>query len=255
MGISVGASVRKLAPILARHAAFGALASIAALLLAGCGTLPQQVDRPESVALQPSPESPLVRIAQASIPAPELSGFRLMPQGPYSLDARIQLVRAARQSLDVQYYYIHNDRSGRLLLWSLRDAALRGVRVRLLVDDLHTTGNDELFRTISALDTQLFDAYNRCDLEKLGGFFTEDLEFYHDQTGLSRSRQAMVDAVKKNICGKVRRDLVPGTLEVYPLKGYGAVEIGVSPCPASPPPPTLPVSPFPYPCGSRPASW
>jgi len=87
--------------------------------------------------------------------------------------------------------------------------------------------HDELFRTISALDTQLFDAYNRCDLEKLGGFFTEDLEFYHDQTGLSRSRQAMVDAVKKNICGKVRRDLVPGTLEVYPLKGYGAVEIGV----------------------------
>jgi ketosteroid isomerase-like protein len=84
----------------------------------------------------------------------------------------------------------------------------------------------ELFRTISALDTQLFDAYNRCDLEKLGGFFTEDLEFYHDQTGLSRSRQALIDAVKKNICGKVHRDLVPGTLEVYPLNGYGAVEIG-----------------------------
>ncbi len=84
----------------------------------------------------------------------------------------------------------------------------------------------ELLRTISALDTELFDAYNRCDLKKLGPFFAEDLEFYHDQTGLSRSRQAMVDAVQKNICGKVRRELVPGTLEVYPLKGYGAVEIG-----------------------------
>ncbi|MEA2604356.1 MAG: hypothetical protein QOF89_5348 [Acidobacteriota bacterium] len=86
---------------------------------------------------------------------------------------------------------------------------------------------DELLGTIAALDGELFDAYNRCDLEKLGTFFTEDLEFYHDQTGLSRGRQAMVDAVKKNICGKVRRDLVPGTLEVYPLHGYGAVEIGV----------------------------
>lgn len=85
---------------------------------------------------------------------------------------------------------------------------------------------DELFRTIASLDGELFDAYNRCDLEKLGSFFTEDLEFYHDQTGLSRGRQDMVDAVKKNICGKVRRDLVPGTLEVYPLKGYGAVQIG-----------------------------
>jgi ketosteroid isomerase-like protein len=86
--------------------------------------------------------------------------------------------------------------------------------------------SEALFRTISTLDAEMFDAYNRCDLEKLGPFFTEDLEFYHDQTGLSRGRQAMVDAVKQNICGKVRRDLVPGTLEVYPLKGYGAVEIG-----------------------------
>jgi len=84
----------------------------------------------------------------------------------------------------------------------------------------------ELFRTISTLDGEMFDAYNKCDLEKLGTYFTEDLEFYHDQTGLSRGRQDLVDQVRKNICGKVRRDLVPGTLEVYPLKGYGAVEIG-----------------------------
>jgi ketosteroid isomerase-like protein len=87
--------------------------------------------------------------------------------------------------------------------------------------------HDKLFQTIAALDTEVFDAYNRCDLEKLGSYFTEDLEFYHDQTGLSRSRQALVDAVKQNICGKVHRDLVEGTLEVYPLKNYGAVEIGV----------------------------
>ncbi len=86
--------------------------------------------------------------------------------------------------------------------------------------------SDALFRTISSLDAELFDAYNRCDLEKLASFFTEDLEFYHDQTGLDRGRQALVDAVKKNICGKVRRDLEPGTLEVYPLKNYGALEIG-----------------------------
>jgi ketosteroid isomerase-like protein len=86
--------------------------------------------------------------------------------------------------------------------------------------------HDELFRTIAALDGELFDAYNRCDLEKLASLLTEDLEFYHDQTGLSRGRQATVDAVKANICGKVRRDLVPGSLEVYPLKNYGAVEMG-----------------------------
>jgi len=78
------------------------------------------------------------------------------------------------------------------------------------------------------LDAEVFDAYNRCDLEKFGSFFTEELEFYHDNGGLTdRTRQSLVESVKKNICGKVRRELVPGTLEVYPLHGYGAVEIGV----------------------------
>lgn len=86
---------------------------------------------------------------------------------------------------------------------------------------------DTLYRTIASLDSAMFDAYNRCDLERIGAYFTEDLEFYHDQTGLSRSRQSLVEGVKNNICGKVRRDLVPGTLEVYPLRGYGAVESGV----------------------------
>jgi hypothetical protein len=87
---------------------------------------------------------------------------------------------------------------------------------------------DELFRTIAALDGEVFDAYNRCDLEKFGSLFTEELEFYHDNGGLTdRTRQSLVESVKKNICGKVYRVLVPETLEVYPLRGYGALEIGV----------------------------
>src|SRR5712691_11189927 len=125
-------------------------AFLLALLLAGCGTLPQQVERPESAALKPSPDSPLVRIAQDSIPSPGLSGFRLMPVGVYALDTRIQLARRAKHSLDLQYYLIQNDATGRLLLRNVRDAALRGVRVRLLVDDLYTTGGDELFIGLAA---------------------------------------------------------------------------------------------------------
>jgi ketosteroid isomerase-like protein len=85
----------------------------------------------------------------------------------------------------------------------------------------------ELVRIITALDAALFDAYNRCELEKLGTFFADGLEFYHDQAGVSFGKRNMIEAVKKNICGKVRRELVPGTLEVYPLHGYGAVEMGV----------------------------
>jgi hypothetical protein len=85
----------------------------------------------------------------------------------------------------------------------------------------------ELTSAISALDTQLFDAYNTCNIDKLGAMVADDLEFYHDKTGLSVGKKTFTDAIKNNICGKVTRELVKGSLEVYPLKGYGAVEIGV----------------------------
>jgi len=83
-----------------------------------------------------------------------------------------------------------------------------------------------LFDTVAAQDKRLFDAYNSCDLKTLSDIVSDDLEFYHDRTGLSRGRAAFIDAIKNNICGKVRRELIPGTLEAHPLKTYGAVEIG-----------------------------
>ena len=86
---------------------------------------------------------------------------------------------------------------------------------------------DPLFLTIKALDAKLFSAYNQCDLTTLGDMVSDDLEFYHDQTGLSVGKAVFLAAVKQNICGKVNRDLLPQTLEVYPLKGFGAVEIGI----------------------------
>jgi len=85
----------------------------------------------------------------------------------------------------------------------------------------------ELDKAVAALDAVLFDSYNRCDLEKFASFFAEDVEFYHDQGGVTLGRAALTDSVKKNICGKVTRELVPGSLQVYYMKGYGAVEIGV----------------------------
>jgi len=85
----------------------------------------------------------------------------------------------------------------------------------------------ELTKAVGALDKALFDAYNTCNLDKLGGMVADDLEFYHDKTGLAVGKQVFLDAIKANICGKVRRELVPGSLEVYPMHGYGAVEIGV----------------------------
>jgi Domain of unknown function (DUF4440) len=84
---------------------------------------------------------------------------------------------------------------------------------------------DPLFQTIQSLDAKLFDAYNHCDLKVMASLVSEDLEFYHDKTGLARGRQSFLDSIQKNICGKVTRELVPGTLQVYPLANYGAVEI------------------------------
>ena len=85
----------------------------------------------------------------------------------------------------------------------------------------------ELDKAISSLDSALFDAYNRCDLEKFSSFLADDVEFYHDQGGVTLGKQKLTESVKNNICGKVTRQLVPGTLQVHYMKGYGAVEIGV----------------------------
>src|SRR5690348_6875485 len=86
---------------------------------------------------------------------------------------------------------------------------------------------EELERAGAALDTALFDSYNKCDLEKFASFFVNDVEFYHDQGGVTLGRAALTDSVKKNICGQTTRELVPGTLHAYYMKGYGALEVGV----------------------------
>jgi len=86
---------------------------------------------------------------------------------------------------------------------------------------------DQLFQTLAALDAALFDSYNKCDLQKNRTFFEDDLEFYHDQGGLTIGADILTQQLKKNICGKTRRELVPGSLEVHQLKGYGAVQMGV----------------------------
>ncbi len=87
--------------------------------------------------------------------------------------------------------------------------------------------SDALFTTVKSLDAKLFDAYNRCDLTTLAAIVSDDLEFYHDQTGLSVGKAPFLSAIQQNICGKVQRELLPQTLEVYPLAGFGAVEIGI----------------------------
>jgi cardiolipin synthase C len=138
--------------------------------LSACGSL-RHVDRAAvpSEAIPLSKNTELGRIASAYRPVPDHSGFRLMPLGSYSLDTRVQLARRAQVSLDVQYYHLHNDESGRWLLRALRDAAVRGVRVRLLIDDFYTSGEDELFLGLAAhpnVEVRLFNPF--CCLRSQG---------------------------------------------------------------------------------------
>jgi hypothetical protein len=88
----------------------------------------------------------------------------------------------------------------------------------------------DLMRTVAALDTRVFDAFNHCDapgqLQKHADYFAPDVEFYHDTGGVTWTRDAMIANTGKNVCGHFRRELVPGTLRVYPIKDFGAIEEG-----------------------------
>src|SRR5260370_29026489 len=54
---------------------------------------------------------------------------------------------------------------------------------------------EELDKAIASLDAALFDSYNRCDLEKFSSFFVEDVEFYHDQGGVTLGKQNLTDSI------------------------------------------------------------
>jgi cardiolipin synthase C len=154
-------------------ARFAAAALIAAsTVLAGCGSLPTNVGKTDTLALPPDPDSSLVKIARVSSPSPEQTGVRLLPLGAYSLDTRIQLAQRASTSLDVQYYVLENDPTGRLLLKALRDASVRGVRVRLLVDDLYTTHSDPLLRGLASFPNVEVRLFNPFCCNRSGGVST-----------------------------------------------------------------------------------
>jgi Domain of unknown function (DUF4440) len=89
--------------------------------------------------------------------------------------------------------------------------------------------DQKLYDTISKLDSTFFSLYNNCatQLDAYAAFYSDSVEFYHDKGGLSNSKKEIVEATKKNICGKVTRELVKGSVEVYPIANYGAVEMGL----------------------------
>ena len=80
--------------------------------------------------------------------------------------------------------------------------------------------------TIRQEDAVFWDAYNRCDVEKMSQFFWPDIEFYHDKGGLTVGLGPFVEKLKTGLCGKpnyrLRREAIPDTVKVYPLQTNGA---------------------------------
>jgi len=113
------------------------------LLAAACATLPENVGRKETFSFPATGDTLLGRefSRQAAAHLGEF-GFHLMGSGLDAFVARAVLAHLAERSIDVQYYLYHDDLIGRLLTWQLLQAADRGVRVRLLVDDMDLSGRD-----------------------------------------------------------------------------------------------------------------
>lgn len=84
-----------------------------------------------------------------------------------------------------------------------------------------------LYSTIINLDKQVFDAYNKCDLEKFEDYFDGDVEFFNDRTGYTSSRRDLMKSMK-SMCENGGMERVLVSAQVYPLDFYGAVETGMS---------------------------
>ncbi len=127
----------------------GSTAVCTALILAGCASLPRHVQKYPSNALPDPDITALGRRVDHVDVGHNLSGIRLLTSGDEALASLIALADRAERTLDIQYYLIREDDSSRLFLQRVRMAAERGVRVRLLVDDLNTAGEDPRFMHLS----------------------------------------------------------------------------------------------------------
>ncbi len=154
-------------------ATFRGIAAILLIaLLSACASLPPQAGRNATHALT---DTDSTRLGAAFVPQerkhPDSSAFHLLPNGVDALLARIVLADAAERTLDLQYYIWHDDLTGRHLADAVLKAADRGVRVRVLLDDLGTGADDQVLLAISShpnIEIRLFNPIASRSFKKLG---------------------------------------------------------------------------------------
>lgn len=145
------------------------------VLLGGCGGLPENTGRMASHSFEDTADTTLGRAASARFNASTgESGFLMLDQGLDAFVARVALARTAERSIDAQYYLLHNDLTGHLFVKELMKAAERGVRVRLLVDDMDLAGRDESAVALHAMpnvEVRIFNPFGR-DTNRMTQFVT-----------------------------------------------------------------------------------
>ena len=113
--------------------------------MTGCASLPGQVDRPVSTALANPMQTRLGQLVQARAARAGThndSGFALVGNAELAFSSRMTLIKAAQKTLDIQYYAIFADDTTERMFEALREAAGRGVRIRILLDDFNTSGKN-----------------------------------------------------------------------------------------------------------------
>ncbi len=162
-----------------------AVAAIFVLVLGACSSVRPDFVKSASRAMAPATDTATARYVNAETSAhPGESGFRLLTLNSNALLSRIALADHAAHSIDVQYYIFHNDATGRLMAQRLLTAADRGVRVRILLDDINVAGKD---RELAALD-----AHRNIEVRLFNPFYSRD------RSWLSQGLQILLDGRRLN---------------------------------------------------------
>ncbi|WP_345944599.1 phospholipase D family protein [Variovorax sp. dw_954] len=169
-----------------------------ASLVSACSSLPGTVERTPSTAMTQTADTRLGQALRQRVAAhPQQSGIHPLQIAPEAFAARIALARLAQRTLDMQYYIWHSDTTGQLLWEAAWEAAERGVRVRMLIDDANTKGLDPILAALDAhpnIEVRLYNPFaNRG--ARLGDFafdFTRVNHRMHNKSFTADNQAAIV---------------------------------------------------------------
>ena len=208
-----------------RHRAARAAAIAWVLIIAGCATLRFDVPRVPSQAFDQPLLTPLgQRYWPRLASAPGESGFRLLVSGPEAFAARRALAAAAQRTLDLQYYIVAHDSTTTLLLDTVLDAARRGVRVRLLVDDLNVGSRDSELAVLAGHPNVAVRLYNPASQRGVFGL-PQLLDWLGDSDRLNRRLHAKLWIADGAVAVTGGRNLGDAYFDVAPDRAFADLDV------------------------------